>query len=154
MKPKLHIHLHKKNYEKQRKQFELTNYLITCSEGSKLRKRLFPWTTYTNQQRMTTVHSDDAVNDGQVLQSIIKKHQVHSGLIFIKLLQDLLQGSEKKSVITNNKSFGLPSLFICRYINGVLLWKRSVQVKWKWKVKVTWHVTKYGYPYTEFVLCI
>ncbi len=75
------------------------NYLITCSEGSKFHKRLFPWTTYANQQRMTTVHSDDAVNDGQVLQSIIKKHQVHSGLIFIKLLQDLLQGSEKKKVL-------------------------------------------------------
>ncbi len=30
-------------------------------------------------------------------------------------------------------------------------WRRC---KWKWKVKVTWHVAKYGNPYSELVLCI
>lgn len=111
------------------KQIEMMDYLISCSVGSKLCKRLFSWTTNANQQCMTTVHSDDAVNDGQVFQSIIKKHQVHPGLIFIILLQDLLQGSEKKSVIiTNNKSFTLPSLFVFRYTNDFLLWKGCLQV--------------------------
>ena len=53
--------------------------------------------TDTNQEGMTSVHADDPVNPGQVVQGVLKQNQVHGGLVIVVLLQDLRYAKTKLS---------------------------------------------------------
>ena len=65
-------------------------YLVASCEGSQPGQRLLPGAPDPDQQGMASVHSDDAVRAGQVLQSIVEENQVHFGVAFIILFKDFL----------------------------------------------------------------
>lgn len=69
----------------------MVHYLTSCSKGSQFGKRLLAWSTHPNQKGMSAVHTDNAMDSGQVLQCIVKQNQIHSGLEFIIFLKNLLQ---------------------------------------------------------------
>lgn len=69
---------------------EADTHLAASSEGGQPGQRLLPRAADAHQQGVAAVHADDAVHAGQVLQGVIKEHQVHLGVALVVFLQNLL----------------------------------------------------------------
>lgn len=64
-------------------------HLASRSVGRKTTQALLAGPAHTDQEGMTTVHSQDTVDPGQMVQGIVEENKVHRGVVFIVLFQNL-----------------------------------------------------------------
>jgi hypothetical protein len=66
-----------------------TDHSFTCSEGGQAQEALLPAAPDAHDHHVTLMHTQHSVNSGEVLQSIIKEHQIQPAVPLVVLLQNL-----------------------------------------------------------------
>jgi hypothetical protein len=75
--------------------------LITCSECGQAQEALLPATPDAHDHHVTLLHTQHSVHSGEVLQSIIKQHQMKPVVQLVILLQNL-RHNRMRSLIYQN----------------------------------------------------
>ena len=73
--------------------------VLAKNEGTKLGKRLLSGTTHTDKEGVSTGLVNDSANTGDVLHSLLEKHELHGGNVFVVIVKLTVKGKGEFFVI-------------------------------------------------------